>query len=119
MSCDINVHILLFSVNKLMVFKTKKSKSKVGNTGGPGRPTGTFSALDEKEKCEYYKDAVYKHRFGSPRPNDNVLGSSSSGSDHDESPRIGRPPLNLVAMSPNKLRVRMSFLNSRNFYGLH
>ena len=100
-------------------FKSKKSKAKVGNTGGPGRPSGKFARLDEEEKREYFKDAVYMHRHGTERPKDiqtisqsTSTSDSDSDSDHDNSTHAGRPPLHLVAMSPNKLRVRMNFLNS-------
>ena len=95
-------------------FKNKKSRSKLGNPGGTGRPSGKFARLDEQEKREYINDAVHKHRYGTDRPKNPVdgLSSTSSSDSEDESPSVGRPPLNLVAMSPNKLRVRMSFLNS-------
>ena len=107
-----------------MGFKNKKSRSKLGNPGGSGRPAGEFSRLDEQEKRDYFNDAVHKHRYGTDRqknlstvdndlPSSSSESSSSSSESEDESPSVGRPPLNLVAMSPNKLRVRMSFLNSR------
>ena len=101
-----------------MGFKNKKAKSKVGNPGGSGRPVGEFSELDEQEKRDYFNNAVHKHRYGTERPKktstvDKNLSSSSSSESEDESSSVGRPPLHLVAMSPNKLRVRMSFLNAK------
>lgn len=89
-------------------FKNKKSRSKAGNYGG--RLAGKFSQLNEQEKWEYFNDAVHKHRYVTERPRDSsnvndLCYSSSSSESEDESPSVRRPPLNLVAMSPNKLSV--------------
>ena len=92
-------------------FKNKKSRSKVGNSGG--RPAGKFARLDEQEKRDYINDAVYKHRYGTERPKNDPSSSSSSDSESENESSSVERPLNLVAMSPNKLRVRMSFLNSK------
>jgi hypothetical protein len=119
-----NVSSFYFSDYITMGFKNKKSRSKLGNPGGSGRPAGEFSRLDEQEKRDYFNDAVHKHRYGTDRqknlstvdndlPSSSSESSSSSSESEDESPSVGRPPLNLVAMSPNKLRVRMSFLPSK------
>ena len=57
-----NVSSFYFSDYITMGFKNKKSRSKLGNPGGSGRPAGEFSELDEQEKRDYFNDTVHKHR---------------------------------------------------------
>ena len=94
-----------------MGFKNKKSKVKQGYICGRGRQPGKFAGLDKEEKRQYKYDTVYKSRYGKDRPKTaNQVVSSSGDCDASMSHSVGRPPLNLVAMSPNKLRVRKSSL---------
>ena len=90
-----------------MGFKSKKSASQTGNSGG--RPPSDYSSMSDSEKAEYHRQAMEKHRHPGRKE---VMGNDKDKrSERCESGErsIGRPPIGLIAMSPNKLRVRMNF----------